>query len=137
MFSRQIVGFYNGVRMSDFQSRMRKADRKSAYRMDNSWSKDKEVGRASSNWAEKDKRELFQILNIPEGLREPHQYRASLGHLINHSPNPNTWFGMIDHPRFGKIRTVAVKADMKAGEELLVDYGYIQQYFEVKTTRYG
>ncbi len=38
-----VIGFYNGVRMSDMQSRLRKADRKSAYRMDNHWAKDKEV----------------------------------------------------------------------------------------------
>ncbi len=43
---------------------------------------------------------------------------------------------MIDHPRFGKIRSVAVKTDMKAGDELLVDYGYIQKYFEVMRHRW-
>ncbi len=32
-----IIGFYNGVRMSDFESKLRRADRKSPYRMDNDW----------------------------------------------------------------------------------------------------
>ncbi len=42
---------------------------------------------------------------------------------------------MIDHPRFGKIRSIAVKADLKAGEELLIDYGYVKQYVEVRPNK--
>ncbi|XP_059082047.1 histone-lysine N-methyltransferase SETD7-like [Tigriopus californicus] len=105
-----IIGFYNGVRMSDFESKIRKADRKSPYRMDNDWAKSK------------------QILNIPEGFREPHQYNATLGHLINHGQKPNAWYAMIDHPRFGFIRSVVTKQALKAGEEIFCDYGFLKQY---------
>jgi hypothetical protein len=31
-------------------------------------------------------------------------YNATLGHKINHSPEPNVDYGFIDHPRFGRIR---------------------------------
>jgi hypothetical protein len=34
------------------------------------------------------------------------QYNATLGHILNHSQKPNAWFGMVDHPRFGKIRYI-------------------------------
>ena len=32
---------------------------------------------------------------------------------------------MIDHPRFGKIRSIVLLKDVKAGEELFCDYGYL------------
>ena len=107
-----IVGFYNGVRMGDLESRLRKADRTSPYRMDNDWANPKEV------------------LNVPEGFREPHQYSATFGHLINHKSEPNAWYAMIDHPRFGKVRSVVLKEDLKAGDELFCDYGYLDQYMQ-------
>ena len=80
------VGFYNGVRLSDIESKVKLVDRKSPYRIDNDWAKSS------------------QILNIPKEYRNLDTYNATLGHLINHSQKPNVWYGMIDHPRFGKIR---------------------------------
>ena len=41
---------------------------------------------------------------MPMEYRNLDTYNATLGHLINHSAKPNVWYGMIDHPRFGKIR---------------------------------
>ena len=47
----------------------------------------------------------LQILEIPEMLREPYEYNATLGHFANSAPDrANVWHAMIDHPRFGAIR---------------------------------
>jgi hypothetical protein len=104
-----IIGFYNGVRMSNFESKIRKADRTSSYRIDNDW--------AVAN----------QVLNIPENLREPYMYNATLAHFSNHGEKPNSWFGMIDHPRFGAIRSLVAQNDLKTGTEIFCDYGFIQE----------
>ena len=66
--------------------KVKEEDRKSPYRIDNDWARSSE------------------ILNIPKDYRSLDTYNATLGHLINHNAKPNAWFGMIDHPRFGKIR---------------------------------
>ena len=105
-----LVGFYNGVRMTDLESKVKIEDRKSAYRMDNDWANPTE------------------ILNIPSKYRDLNLFNATLGHLVNHQTPPNCWFGMIDHPRFGKIRSLVLLRDMKAGEELFADYGYVENY---------
>ena len=111
----QTVGFYNGVRMPDLESKIRLEDRKSPYRMDNDWATPKE------------------ILNIPEEFRSEDKYNATLGHLINHSQTPNCWYAMIDHPRFGKIRSIVLLQDVEANDELFVDYGYVEQYAQSET----
>jgi len=105
-----IVGFYNGVRMTDIESKVKSEDRKSPYRIDNDW--------ARSN----------EILNMPMHYRSLEIYNATLGHLINHNKKPNSWYGMIDHPRFGKIRSIVLLKDLEANEELFADYGYLEQY---------
>ena len=46
-----VVGFYNGVRLTGMESKLKLSDRKSPYRMDNDWAEEE------------------QILNIPEGYR--------------------------------------------------------------------
>ena len=51
-------------------------------------------------------------------------YCASLGHKVNHSFSPNCVFGTINHPRWGRVRTVVTRELVRAGQELLVDYGY-------------
>jgi len=55
-------------------------------------------------------------------------YCASLGHKANHGwveEERNAEYGKFDHPRFGLIKCVRVKGKgVKAGEELLVDYGF-------------
>jgi hypothetical protein len=40
---------------------------------------------------------------------------------------------MIDHPRFGKIRSIALLRDVQAGQELFVDYGFLEQYAQSET----
>ena len=40
---------------------------------------------------------------------------------------------MIEHPRFGKIRSIVLLKDVKAGEELFCDYGYLDKYFKSET----
>ena len=55
-------------------------------------------------------------------------YNATLGHLVNHNSKPNCWYGMIDHPRFGKIRSIVLLKDLEANEELFADYGYLESY---------
>ena len=42
-------------------------------------------------------------MDIPETMRQTHQYRASLGHKIQHSFDPNCEFWEIFHPVFGLI----------------------------------
>jgi hypothetical protein len=37
---------------------------------------------------------------------------------------------MVDHPRFGKIRSVVVMQDLEPGTELLTDYGYLGNYIQ-------
>jgi len=32
-------------------------------------------------------------------FRSVEKYNATLGHILNHSPKPNAWYGMLDHPR--------------------------------------
>ena len=66
--------------------------------------------------------------------RQLDQYNATFGHLINHGNQPNAWFSMIDHPRFGKIRSIEMTKNALAGEELFCDYGYIDQYIHAENT---
>ena len=51
--------------------------------------------------------------------------------MVNHGSNPNAWFGMIDHPRFGKIRSIILTKDVEANEELLTNYGFLEKFIEV------
>ena len=52
---------------------------------------------------------------------------------MNHSPTPNAWYGMVDHPVFGKIRSIVLKSDVQAGDELFCDYGYLESYVQSET----
>lgn len=51
-------------------------------------------------------------------------YRATNGHKVNHSNNPNAIYYLLDHPRFGLLPSVVSVKPIKAGEEILVDYNY-------------
>ena len=61
-----------------------------------------------------------EVINMPSDMLDLKHYNATLGHLINHSKKPNTWFGMVDHIRFGKIRSIVMLKDLSANEELFV-----------------
>ena len=64
-------------------------------------------------------------INVPKEYWPIWKYRATVGHKLNHSfIKDNTQFGYGYHPRFGFIRTIVAKKDIKAGEELWVHYGY-------------
>lgn len=55
------------------------------------------------------------------------QYCASLGHKANHTfddSRQSAMYSHFDHPRFGHIKCIRTIRPVKAGEELLVDYGY-------------
>ena len=54
--------------------------------------------------------------------RSVDKYNASLGHKINHNSEPNIDFGFIDHPRFGRVRTIETTEDLQAGDELFCEY---------------
>ena len=65
------------------------------------------------------------------------KYNATLGHMLNHSPTPNAWFGMIDHPRFGKIRSIVLLKNVRANEELFCDYGFLENYTRIESVFKG
>ena len=41
---------------------------------------------------------------------------------------------MVDHPRFGKIRSIVMLQNASTGQELFCDYGYIDRYIKTETT---
>ena len=54
-------------------------------------------------------------------------YRATLGHKVRHSfKHDKTSFGKVHHPRFGEIRSIYAKETINKGEEVLVNYGYLE-----------
>ena len=73
-----LVSIYNGVRMTEQESRLRKEDRRSVYRIH---------GQAG------------EILNIPTWAQSLDNYTASLGHKVNHDKKANAEFRFLDHPR--------------------------------------
>ena len=73
-----LLAVYNGVRMTEQESRLRREDRRSVYRIH---------GRAGD------------ILNIPAWAQSLDNYTASLAHKVNHDKKPNAEFRFLDHPR--------------------------------------
>ena len=64
-------------------------------------------------------------IHIPEAYWNISNFRATLGHKVNHSfKYQKTFYGQAFHPRFGNIKTVVAKTDITKGEEILVNYGY-------------
>eukprot|EP00094_Tigriopus_californicus_P012910 TCALIF_12483-PA protein Name:"Similar to SETD7 Histone-lysine N-methyltransferase SETD7 (Homo sapiens)" AED:0.33 eAED:0.34 QI:0/0/0/0.66/0/0.33/3/0/235 len=64
-------------------------------------------------------------MNLPRPYWELAQYRATLGHKVNHSfHQTNAEFIMSYHPRFGWIRALRATKRVSRGQEILVDYGY-------------
>ena len=65
------------------------------------------------------------VIHIPEPYWNISNYRATLGHKINHSfINSKSNFGLAYHPRFGNIRTLYALSDIAKGEEIFTNYGY-------------
>lgn len=63
-----------------------------------------------------------EYLDIPEEVISLNNYRASLGHKINHSFQPNCKWDQTMHPTFGRIPSVITLLDLKAGTELTCHY---------------
>ena len=63
-------------------------------------------------------------MDIPEEYIDSANYKATLGHKLNHSfrANCEEWFFF--HPRFDLIPAHRAKRDIAKGEELFLDYGY-------------
>ena len=62
---------------------------------------------------------------IPEPYWDISDYRATLGHKLNHSfTKSKAMWGRAFHPRFGHVKCVVAKQDIKQGEEILINYGY-------------
>ena len=64
------------------------------------------------------------FIDFPPDQADLSTYCASLGHKVNHSFLPNSVFGVMSHPRWGRVRTVVTTTHVSAGQEILVDYGY-------------
>merc|ERR1712218_689759 len=104
-----LLALYNGVRMPDRESRLAREDRRSPYRI--------------YGWGERD-----VVLNIPPHFRTLDEYAATLGHKANHDKTGNTRFAPLYHPRFGKIVGLFATEPLQAGQEILVDYGFLERY---------
>ena len=64
-------------------------------------------------------------IHIPGPYWDISNFRATLGHKINHSfKYQKSAYGKAFHPRFGNIRSVYAIADINRGEEILINYGY-------------
>lgn len=105
------VSFYNGVKQTEAETERRH------------W-------RYNGNCIALDESAGLDI-DVPQQLATTDHYCASLGHKANHTfdrRRQNCEYGHYYHPRFGHIKCVRVRADrvdgVKAGEELLVEYGY-------------
>ena len=64
-------------------------------------------------------------IHIPEPYWNISDYRATLGHKLNHSfTKSKAIWGRAFHPRFGHVKCAVANQDIKKGEEILVDYKY-------------
>ena len=64
-------------------------------------------------------------MNILQEHWDISNYRATLGHKINHSfMNVNVKFQSVIHPRFGPIVAAISLTPIRKGEEILASYGY-------------
>ena len=64
-------------------------------------------------------------INIPKPYWDIVNYRATLGHKVNHSfIKNNTKFGWAYSPRFGHCRSIVATRNIRKGEELWINYGY-------------
>jgi len=63
-------------------------------------------------------------IDLPENMTKIENYRATLGHKVCHSFQPNCETDVFYHPRFGLIRCIATIDNIKAGQEILINYGY-------------
>ena len=69
---------------------------------------------------------MGELFNIPPNWDDINLYNATLAQKVNNKFEPftNSYFGFMEHPRFGSIVTVVALKNIKAGEEIFLDYGY-------------
>ena len=68
-------------------------------------------------------------IDVPPELSSCKAYCASLGHKANHA-RPGTNNAEYDdcfHPRFGEIKCIRLVRDVAAGEEITVDYCFLDE----------
>ncbi len=63
-------------------------------------------------------------IDVPYGYEDVSVYRASLGHKANHRFDNNGEYEYYKSPRFGRVRCIQAKRDIKRGEEIFPHYGY-------------
>ena len=64
-------------------------------------------------------------INVPEAYWNVSQFRATLGHKINHDfLKFRSAFNFAMHPRHGWIRTVIAIDDIYKGDEIFINYHY-------------
>lgn len=98
-----VVGFFNGIRITLADTMSNSNMKQSVHKMWNDWTSD-------------------EMLYIPKEFISVNSYNASTGHKINHNSDYNVDAGYIDHPRFGKIRSIVTTQDLKQGQELFCQY---------------
>jgi hypothetical protein len=98
-----IVGFFNGIHII-LDDTLRDEEMKiSVHKMWNDWDSD-------------------ELLLVPKDYISMNAYNASFGHKLNHNSDNNVDAGYMDHPRFGRIRSIVTTKDLKAGQELFCEY---------------
>ena len=98
-----VIGFFNGMIITLEDTLRNDTMKHSVHKMWNDWYTDEMV------W-------------IPPQYIDINAYNASLGHKINHNSDYNVDAGYIDHPRFGKIRSIVTTQDIQAGQEIFCQY---------------
>ena len=63
-------------------------------------------------------------LNLLKPYWKISDFRATLGHKLNHSFDAKTYFSCAYHARFGYAVTVIAEHDILRGEEVFVNYHY-------------
>lgn len=61
-------------------------------------------------------------MDLPQEFISTENYRASLGHKINHSFAPNCAWDVVEHPVFGRIPRIVTLRDIEPYEELTCHY---------------
>jgi len=102
-----MVSFYNGIRIMPGEIPPFRSD---SYQIFLDW--------RPTNIQNNDR----EYLDIPPECVSLKNYRASLGHKINHSFQPNCIWDQIIHPTFGRIPSIITLMDLKAGTELTCHY---------------
>ena len=102
----EVVAFYNGVRLPPRHGR-KESWEDSGYKI---FTNTEEV------WGER--------MDLPGDLVDTQNYRATLGHKINHNFDYNCTEWFFQHPRHGLIPCITAVRDIEEGEELFLHYGY-------------